>query len=408
MSLEAERQRQAAEAAAAAEQARAEHSAERAAQAAAAGGGGGGYGADGAGGGGGAAAAYAEAAGGAHSKYPNSALPVAERGQENEPLVGAVAAPLDYTVPPQTKVAARPPGQKEWLLCTVQSANPIVGKYVVEDDDEPEVAGAPHEQYQVISRCVLPLPLYEPQAFTPYNEHRMGATVLALYPDTTCFYKAWVYTPPSERRRVPATTRSSSRTRTSRRAAASRRASRSSTCRGPRTFERSEELNYDSNQTSHAGAAAASSGRRNITFVSAFLTNIDARRVAPSASRRSRAGAARPPRGAAAAFVDDDEQPGCAAATARASPPTRSRERRRGGGGGAGESAVDAKHNWRVMCGDAACPLREAEAEGGARRLEALEHARVRVHDPQLRALVGAEELGNALSTKSRLPLLRA
>ena len=198
---EAERQRQAAEAAAAAEQARAEHSAERAAQAAAAGGGGGGYGADGVGGGGGgAAAAYAEAAGGAHSKYPNSALPVAERGQENEPLVGAVAAPLDYTVPPQTKVAARPPGQKEWLLCTVQSANPIVGKYVVDDDDEPEVAGAPHEQYQVISRCVLPLPLYEPQAFTPYNEHRMGATVLALYPDTTCFYKAWVYTPPSERR----------------------------------------------------------------------------------------------------------------------------------------------------------------------------------------------------------------
>ena len=197
-----------------------------------------GYGADGAGGGGGAAAAYAEAAGGAHSKYPNSALPPPSAARRTSRW-WAVAAPLDYTVPPQTKVAARPPGQKEWLLCTVQSYNPIVGKYVVEDDDEPEVAGAPHEQYQVISRCVLPLPLYEPQAFTPYNEHRMGATVLALYPDTTCFYKAWVYTPPSERRHaVPRDYMIEFEDEDEQTAAASRRASRSSTCcRGPRTFD---------------------------------------------------------------------------------------------------------------------------------------------------------------------------
>ena len=42
---------------------------------------------------------------------------------------------------------------------------------------------------QVPSKFVLPLPLYEPSVYTAHNELRGGQMVLALYPDTTCFYK---------------------------------------------------------------------------------------------------------------------------------------------------------------------------------------------------------------------------
>ena len=47
---------------------------------------------------------------------------------------------------------------------------------------------------------MLPLPLYEPSVYTAHNELRPQQMVLALYPDTTCFYKAVVHTPPSMRR----------------------------------------------------------------------------------------------------------------------------------------------------------------------------------------------------------------
>ena len=34
--------------------------------------------------------------------------------------------------------------------------------------------------------------------YTPYNEFARSTWVLALFPDTTCFYKALVHTPPSQ------------------------------------------------------------------------------------------------------------------------------------------------------------------------------------------------------------------
>jgi SAGA-associated factor 29 len=49
-------------------------------------------------------------------------------------------------------------------------------------------------------KFVLPLPLFEPSVYTAHNELCRGQMVLALYPDTTCFYKALVHTPPSLRR----------------------------------------------------------------------------------------------------------------------------------------------------------------------------------------------------------------
>ena len=41
---------------------------------------------------------------------------------------------------------------------------------------------------------MLPLPLYEPSVYTAHNELRGGQMVLALYPDTTCFYKVLTLT----------------------------------------------------------------------------------------------------------------------------------------------------------------------------------------------------------------------
>ena len=43
----------------------------------------------------------------------------------------------------------------------------------------------------------IPLPLTEPSVYTSYNEFRRGEWVLAMWPDTTCFYKALVHTTPS-------------------------------------------------------------------------------------------------------------------------------------------------------------------------------------------------------------------
>jgi SAGA-associated factor 29 len=78
-------------------------------------------------------------------------------------------------------------------------------KYLVLDDDQDEtgawVGGT--KQHTVRNKCCMPLPLYEPSHYTPYNEFGRGTLVLALYPDTTCFYKAYVHTPPSERRQPP-------------------------------------------------------------------------------------------------------------------------------------------------------------------------------------------------------------
>ena len=54
-------------------------------------------------------------------------------------------------------------------------------------------------QHTVSARMVMPLPRSEPSVYTPYNEFARGLWVLALYPDTTCFYKALVHTPPSAR-----------------------------------------------------------------------------------------------------------------------------------------------------------------------------------------------------------------
>lgn len=92
---------------------------------------------------------------------------------------------------------------QDWILGTVVRYQAQMGKYIVQDEDDSEAdpwaqeAGA-SKQHNVPGRMVVPLPLTEPSHYTPYNEFPRGQWILALYPDTTCFYKALVHTPPSQ------------------------------------------------------------------------------------------------------------------------------------------------------------------------------------------------------------------
>mmetsp|Transcript_44342 Transcript_44342/g.116511 ORF Transcript_44342/g.116511 Transcript_44342/m.116511 type:complete len:414 (+) Transcript_44342:18-1259(+) len=140
--------------------------------------------------------------------YNDAELPIATREESNNPLCGAVPASPDYIIPDGAKVCAKPPNNKmqpqDWILATVLRYTPATAKYTILDEDEadadPWAQGDPSSarQHVVSRRMVLPLPLTEPSVYTQYNEFPRGQWVLALYPDTTCFYKALVHTPPSE------------------------------------------------------------------------------------------------------------------------------------------------------------------------------------------------------------------
>ena len=140
--------------------------------------------------------------------YPDPELPLASREESNNPLCGAVPAPSDYIIAEGTKVCAKPPSTKmqpqDWILGTVVKYVAVTHKYVIQDEDDSdadpwakEASGTP-STHNVPGRMVIPLPLSEPSHYTPYNEFARGVWILALYPDTTCFYKALVHTPPSQ------------------------------------------------------------------------------------------------------------------------------------------------------------------------------------------------------------------
>jgi len=137
--------------------------------------------------------------------YPDPTLPLASRDDSSGPLCGAVKAAPDYIIPEGAKVCAKPPSNKmqaqDWILGTVLRFLPQQTKYIIldEDDSETDPWAAPDTQRQhtVPSRFVMPLPLSEPSVYTRQNEFHRGTWILALYPDTTCFYKALVHTPPS-------------------------------------------------------------------------------------------------------------------------------------------------------------------------------------------------------------------
>jgi len=70
------------------------------------------------------------------------------------------------------------------------------GKYLIGDDDDTTGATV----HNLPLDAVAPLPLAEPPTFTRAHEHTESTHVYAMFPDTTCFYKAKVAVAPSKRR----------------------------------------------------------------------------------------------------------------------------------------------------------------------------------------------------------------
>ncbi|KAI9024340.1 SGF29 tudor-like domain-containing protein [Phycomyces nitens] len=100
--------------------------------------------------------------------------------------------------PPGTSVAARQMQQKgkaeEWILAVVIAYIPDKGRYHVEDVDQEENGAKP--RYILAPQHIIPVP--EGSEVHDLAELNTGKDVLALYPGTTCFYRASVIAPPSK------------------------------------------------------------------------------------------------------------------------------------------------------------------------------------------------------------------
>ncbi|KAF9940394.1 SAGA HAT/Core module component [Mortierella alpina] len=99
------------------------------------------------------------------------------------------SADANGIIPVGQQVAARTPKDKnkveEWILARVLSYSAEKNKYLVEDDEADDYG----KKMSVIM-------IVDDQESV--SEFPAGHTVLALYPSTTCFYKAMVVQPPSK------------------------------------------------------------------------------------------------------------------------------------------------------------------------------------------------------------------
>ncbi|KAF8073604.1 SGF29 tudor-like domain-containing protein [Lyophyllum atratum] len=112
------------------------------------------------------------------------------------------------------KVAFHPPPGKPanggadndentWILALItRCINADKNRYEVQDA-EPQEDGQPGLLYNTTLRAIIPLPdpsapPNSPAHVSAYQEFQAGQTVMALYPDTSCFYRAEVITPPKE------------------------------------------------------------------------------------------------------------------------------------------------------------------------------------------------------------------
>ncbi|KAI8638770.1 SGF29 tudor-like domain-containing protein [Parasitella parasitica] len=97
-----------------------------------------------------------------------------------------------------TSVAAKQPKQKdkneEWILAVVISYHSDKNRYEVEDVDQDEFGQK--QRYMLQPRNVIPIPNVDEAK--GLSEISTGQDVLALYPGTTCFYRAKVAAPPSK------------------------------------------------------------------------------------------------------------------------------------------------------------------------------------------------------------------
>ncbi|CAG0884034.1 unnamed protein product, partial [Cyprideis torosa] len=126
-------------------------------------------------------------------------LYVGKKGTEPPPLCGGIPAEPSYIARRGEMVAAlvrSPEGDENWILAEVLEWNASSGKYDVEDID---VADEEQSKRHTLSkRRVIPLPKMRADPITcPEALFPKGTNVLAIYPQTTCFYKAVVDQVPS-------------------------------------------------------------------------------------------------------------------------------------------------------------------------------------------------------------------
>ncbi|GBP22711.1 SAGA-associated factor 29 [Eumeta japonica] len=123
-------------------------------------------------------------------------LYVGRVGERAPPLCGAVPADAGHIARPGDAVAALvrvSEKEENWILAEVVSWLPAQGKYEVDDIDEEQ-----KHRHVLSRRRVVPLPLMRADPRTADHAlYPKGAVVMALYPQTTCFYRAVVNRLPS-------------------------------------------------------------------------------------------------------------------------------------------------------------------------------------------------------------------
>lgn len=131
-----------------------------------------------------------------------SALPlfIPEKvGEPAPPLCGCVPADQSYVAKSGDLVAAFVPspdgdGSKVWVLGEVLQYTLGAGKYEIDDIDEEQ-----KERHSIGRRRVIPLPTMRANPSTnPEALFPKDTIVLALYPQTTCFYGAIIDKPPED------------------------------------------------------------------------------------------------------------------------------------------------------------------------------------------------------------------
>ncbi|XP_067933458.1 SAGA-associated factor 29-like [Watersipora subatra] len=134
-----------------------------------------------------------------HKDAANLPLWHPTKNEKPPPLCGCVPADSNYVVPKGKYVAAMVQGSDEdeanadssnWILAEVVSYNHTTSKYDVDDVDSDEG----RERHILNKKRVIALPLYKADPKTQgeclYQKH---TTIMALYPQTTCFYKGVIH-----------------------------------------------------------------------------------------------------------------------------------------------------------------------------------------------------------------------
>ncbi|XP_046841572.1 SAGA-associated factor 29-like [Xenia sp. Carnegie-2017] len=122
------------------------------------------------------------------------------KASENVPsLCGSIPASSNHAPGPGDHVAARvrtPDGEEQWILAEVVAFNSSTNKYDIDDIDEE--GGNKKERHHLSRRRFIPLPKMKVNPLTHKQAlFQKQELVLALYPQTTCFYRALIHEPPS-------------------------------------------------------------------------------------------------------------------------------------------------------------------------------------------------------------------